>query len=100
MRRAARRDTAEAAIVDQLELRGAFVVRLSAKDIPDLLVGWRGDWFLAEVKSAAWRQLSEGQKRFRDICKYRRLPWVRLNSPQDADLVLDGLWRSFRDNED
>lgn len=51
MRRAAHRDAAEPAIVAALEAAGATVVRLSAKGVPDLLVGHRGVTYLLEVKT-------------------------------------------------
>lgn len=49
-RRAAKRDKNEAAIVAALEEIGATVQPLSGKGIPDLLVGFRGQTFLLEVK--------------------------------------------------
>lgn len=51
MRRAAHRDKAEPAIVTALEAVGASVTKLSAKGVPDLLVGFHGVTFLLEVKT-------------------------------------------------
>lgn len=51
MRRAAKRDTNERLIVDALTSVGASVQPLSDKGVPDLLVGWRGQNFLMEVKT-------------------------------------------------
>lgn len=72
MRRAAKRDTNEAAIVTSLERFGATVERLSGADIPDLLVGYRGVNVLLEVKRPAGakggtshRDLLPGQERWR-----------------------------------
>lgn len=59
MRRAARRDDNEAIIIAALEAAGCSVVRLSAKGVPDLLIGRRGRTFLIEVignaKAAKYR---------------------------------------------
>ena len=56
MRRAARRDLSEPAIVDALEAVGAFCYRLS---VPvDLLVYFRERWWLLEVKTK--RDTKEG----------------------------------------
>jgi hypothetical protein len=60
-RLAARRDENEAAIVQALRKAGATVELLSATNIPDLLVGYRGQNFLLEVKTEKGK-LKEGQK--------------------------------------
>lgn len=49
MRRAARRDAAEPAIVEALRAVGAFVLR--GHDV-DLIAAWRGRWHMLEVKSS------------------------------------------------
>lgn len=49
MRRANRRDANEREIVDALERCGLFVRRLDGGPV-DLLVGWRGETWLLEVK--------------------------------------------------
>ena len=49
MRRASRRDENETAIVAALEAVGCSVERISAKGIPDLLVGYRGSTLILEV---------------------------------------------------
>ncbi len=71
MRVVARRDEGEAAIVAALRAEGAWVRRLDAKDLPDLLVLFRGRIYLLEVKQPAGprgglkdRTLSEGQLAF------------------------------------
>ena len=51
MRRAARRDENEAAIVEALRKVGAFVGRINEAGLPDLLVGHCGKTYLIEVKS-------------------------------------------------
>lgn len=50
MRRAARRDGNEPEIVAALRAAGASVSALNGDGIPDLLVGYRGETFLLEVK--------------------------------------------------
>jgi hypothetical protein len=44
------RDSNEPEIVTALEAVGASVTRLGSKGVPDLLVGYRGETFLLEVK--------------------------------------------------
>jgi len=51
MRRAAKRDRSEPAIVAALREAGASVHRISDKDAPDLLVGFSGINLLMEVKN-------------------------------------------------
>ena len=51
MRRAARRDLNERAIVMALEKAGCSVIRISQPGVPDLLVGRYGRNMLLEVKS-------------------------------------------------
>jgi len=49
----ARRDATEEAIVCDLRRAGCSVYRLSGRDLPDLLVGLRGETYLLEVKTNA-----------------------------------------------
>lgn len=49
-RAAARKDANQPEIVRGLRAIGASVHPISGKDIPDLLVGWKGKTFLLEVK--------------------------------------------------
>jgi len=58
VRRAARRDANEDEIVRALRAAGASVCLLSMKDVPDLLVGFRGANFLLEVKQEGRRGAS------------------------------------------
>jgi hypothetical protein len=51
LRRNAKRDDSEPEIVEALQRAGASVQRLSGKDIPDLLIGWRGSTLLMECKT-------------------------------------------------
>lgn len=71
MRRAAQRDGNEQGIVDVLEQAGASVTRLSARGVPDLLVGIEGRTYLLEVKDpsaergqAQALQLTEDQEKW------------------------------------
>jgi len=50
MRRAAKRDDNEGAIIDALRDVGCRVTQLSGAGVPDLLVGRRGVTYLLEVK--------------------------------------------------
>jgi hypothetical protein len=50
VRYAKQRDKNEPAIVKALVAAGATVTRISEMGVPDLLVGFRGDTFLLEVK--------------------------------------------------
>ena len=45
------RDTSEPAIVEALRGVGAYVLKLSGKGVPDLLVCFRGTWTPLEVKT-------------------------------------------------
>jgi hypothetical protein len=89
MRRAARRDENEAAIVEALRKAGAYVQPISGKDVPDLLVGFAGKTFLFEVKRPAGkkggtshRNLLPGQERFHQQWRGGLVSVVR--SPVDA----------------
>ncbi len=50
MRRAAKKDSTQAAIVQALRQIGCEVLILNQEGIPDLAVGRRGDWALVEIK--------------------------------------------------
>jgi len=64
-RKKAKRDANESQIVDALIAVGASVAQLNAKDIPDLLVGFRGRNFLIEVKSR-YGKLTPGQRQWHE----------------------------------
>jgi len=60
--RKARRDANEGGIIEALTHAGAIVCQIDGADVPDLLVGFRGETFLVEVKNrATYGKLSEGQ---------------------------------------
>lgn len=58
---ARKRDANEEAIVKALRQCGAAVIRISERGAPDLLVLFRGDMFLLEVKQFG-RKLTPAQK--------------------------------------
>lgn len=50
-RRAAKRDANEPEIINALVQAGASVSKLSAEGVPDLLIGFRGETYLIDVKA-------------------------------------------------
>lgn len=98
IRRIARRDANEKAIVDGLRAAKFHVERLSAKGLPDLLVGdWlRRRWVLLEVKNPNGRgrhagATEEAQERFFE--ETEGLPRARVESLSDALMALQAvLW--------
>jgi len=58
---AAKRDTNEPAIIQALKVIGATVQPLSSRGVPDLLVGYRGQNYLLEIKTAK-NGLTDDQK--------------------------------------
>ena len=85
MRRAARRDTAEAPIVAALEAVGAMVVRLNWPI--DLLVRHKRKVWLMEVKSGP--HLRKDQQAQREFCRAWEVPIVR--TPDDALAVIGAI---------
>lgn len=97
--RAAHRDKAERPIIEALRAVGATVAPLSGKDIPDLLVGYKGVTFLLEVKSrieelgkgrkkayVRTTKVSEGQKDFAEAWRGGSLKVV--HTPEEALLAI------------
>jgi len=80
---ASRRDANEAGIIRALRIAGALVWQISAKDVPDLLVGFRGRWHLLEVKRPG-EDLSPGQREFFLACEQATLPVQVVYSSEDA----------------
>lgn len=62
-RQAAKRDANEGVIISALRAAGAQVYPISETGVPDLLVGFRGQTFLLEVKNAKGK-LTEDQDQF------------------------------------
>lgn len=91
MRRAAKVDATQAAIVETLRAAGATVTSLAAvgDGCPDLLVGWRAHNLLLEVKDGSLapsaRALTPPQKKWHREWKGRAHV---VNSVEDALLVL------------
>lgn len=72
MRRAARVDANQGTIVAALRAAGCFVQSLAmvGQGCPDLLVGYRGKWFVMEVKDGAKapsdRRLTQDEKKWHE----------------------------------
>lgn len=64
MRRKAKRDTSEAPIIIALRMVGATVHQVNDPGLPDLLVGFRGETFLLEVKTKKWSKFTPLQDEF------------------------------------
>lgn len=82
---AARRDSNELAIKAALEQLGATVVQLSQKGLPDLLIGFRGETYLLEVKTKTGK-LTPAQIAFREA--WQGKPIVVIRSLEEALEVL------------
>jgi hypothetical protein len=82
-RRNPRRDHHEAQIVAALRRCGCYVYRLSGRGLPDLLVGQRGQWWLAEVKGPR-QPLTRAQQSFHDNAFFAGLRTEILRSIDDA----------------
>jgi hypothetical protein len=96
---ARRKDTSHPHVVSALEAVGASVQVLDGKDIPDLLVGYRGQTDLLELKSEGEEEgyldkrsgklrktkageLSEGQEKW--IARWRGRPVKVVRTPEEA----------------
>ncbi len=88
MRRAGRTDSNQQSIVDVLRFIGASVVITSGAGdgFPDLLVGWRGETTLMEIKDGrrkpSERRLTADEQWFRD--HWRGRPIVTVESETEA----------------
>ena len=91
-RRAARRDSSEGPIVDALEARGFSVQPISAKDVPDLLIGRDNITRVAEVKTGT-KALRPGQVRWWG--NWRGGAAIVLRDVEDV-ARLDRAWSSLR----
>jgi hypothetical protein len=77
VRRAALRDKSEKAIVAALRAVGAYVLLLSGKGVPDLLVYYKGIWTPLEVKTPRLERanrshdaFTRAQKQVMDVAPY------------------------------
>jgi hypothetical protein len=92
---APQRDKNEPDIVNALEAVGASVSRISSLGIPDLLVGWRGDTFLLEVKNGK-AKLNDNQVAWHNA--WNGAPAIIVRTPEEAlgaigvTIVSPGLW--------
>lgn len=83
-RRAAKRDQAEAAIVEALEAAGAWVWRIS---LPlDLIVAYRGRLLMLEVKDPGAKPRKDRAKQTEMIAKCQRdgFPVYVVRTPEEA----------------
>lgn len=92
--RPAHRDASEPAIIKALRAVGASVWPISGKDVPDLLVGFKGQTWLLECKSRlsntkkdgytrkTTTKVSEGQQAFQD--SWRGGPVRVVHTPEEA----------------
>lgn len=90
-RHAARRDIGERAVIAALRSVGAMCWQLSERDLPDLMVAWRGVIHLIEVKGElgpeggeAHAKLRPGQARFFEQAEIGGLPVHVVRSPEQA----------------
>ena len=90
MRRAAKRDDSERAIVQAFELAGASVWRLSDPNLPDLLVGWRLQTHPVECKTGKRKQ-SKGQADAALL--WRGTPVEVVRTPDEAKALVER-WRT------
>jgi hypothetical protein len=94
-RYAARRDTAEAGIVTRLRALGATVTPLDGNGVPDLLIAYKGQWLVAEVKTgkgALRPSQIDWARRQVASCPVLRTPeeaetWLRSIRPTEADIA-------------
>lgn len=86
MRYAARKDANATEIVNGLRAVGVKVRILNEKDIPDLLVGYRFNFVLMEIKDGSRkpseRKLRPGQQKFSD--EWQGYPIYKIESLADA----------------
>ena len=88
MRYSAKRDDNEAQIVDALEACGATVQRLDAKGVPDLLVGYRNQNLLMEVKINGLRKEAMLTVRQKEWLSKWNGQWTIVSTPNEAMKVL------------
>lgn len=82
-----KRDSNEGAIVRHLQDSGALVLRVSGRDLPDLLVGFCGLWWPVEIKQPRCR-LSPGQMVLIQRAADHRLPVGIVRDLVEADALL------------
>jgi len=96
MRFARNRDANERDIVRALRAAGATVQQLDATGVPDLLVGWRGETLLLEVKPEHGKAERHGKRTATGLrgtqelwwASWRGRPPVVVTTPEEALAVL------------
>jgi len=76
-------DSNQAVIVRELRDRGALVVVLGQP--VDLLVGYRGEWALCEVKAGPRSKIQPSQTKFLDQCRENQVPCFLLDDLDDVE---------------
>ena len=93
MRRAARRDNGEQDIIKAMRAEGAYVKQINDEGLFDLLVSYRGETLLIEVKDGAKppsaRRLTDAEQKFHDEWPLSNL--FIIISPEDAVALLRSL---------
>ena len=75
-------DANQAVIVKELRDRGALVVILGQP--VDLLVGYRGEWALVEVKASSRSKIQPSQTKFLDQCRENQVPCFLIDDLDDV----------------
>ncbi len=83
LRRNPRVDSNQPIIVRELRDRGALVVILGQP--VDLLVGYRGEWALVEVKAGPRSNIRPSQTKFLDQCRANNVPCFLIDDLDDVD---------------
>ena len=76
-------DANQAVIVKELRDRGALVVVLGQP--VDLLVGYRGEWALVEVKASSRSKIQPSQIKFLDQCRDNQVPCFLIDDLDDVE---------------
>ncbi len=76
-------DANQAVIVKELRDRGALVVVLGQP--VDLLVGYRGEWALVEVKAGPRSKIQPSQTKFLDQCRENQVACFLIDDLDDVE---------------
>lgn len=88
-RRNPKRDSNERLIAGELLKRGATVVHLSQRGLPDLLIGYRGKLALVEVKNPGGKdRLTTDQRAFFQMARSLDWPAFVCRDSEDVRLAL------------
>lgn len=83
LRRNPRVDSNQSVIVKELRDRGALVIILGQP--VDLLVGYRGEWALVEVKAGPRSNIRPSQIKFLDQCRNNQVPCFLIDDLDDVE---------------